>query len=110
MHDEDPAYYVVPDTRELIAQYLLLYATSSPDEDLSDLKSSEDRHLRLSVRIQNVKTMEMAGSSSIVCKQCGKSCKDIPHLVEHIGSGKTCKDRLIEEVQLTRVSKGLVKQ
>ncbi|MBT7153773.1 MAG: RND family transporter [Deltaproteobacteria bacterium] len=59
MHNEDPAYYVVPNSRELVAQYLLLYSLSSPDEDLSDLKSFDDRHARVSLRIENMTTAEM---------------------------------------------------
>lgn len=30
MHDDDPAYYRIPDDRELIAQYILLYEMSVP--------------------------------------------------------------------------------
>jgi len=59
MHNEDPAYYIVPDSRELVAQYLLLYSLSSPDEDLSDLKSFDDRNARVSLRIENMTTAEM---------------------------------------------------
>ncbi|MEN6472817.1 MAG: efflux RND transporter permease subunit [Syntrophaceae bacterium] len=32
MHDDDPRYYTIPDSRELIAQYLLLYSFSGSDE------------------------------------------------------------------------------
>lgn len=32
MHDDDPAYYIIPDSRELVAQYLLLYSFSGSGE------------------------------------------------------------------------------
>ena len=59
MHNEDPAFYTVPESRELVAQYLLLYSLSSPDEDLSDLKSFGDRLARVSLRIENMTTAQM---------------------------------------------------
>lgn len=34
MHDGDPAYYVIPDSRELIAQYLLLFSFSGGGDEL----------------------------------------------------------------------------
>ena len=60
MHNEDPAFYTIPETRELVAQYLLMYSLSSPDEDLSDLKSFDDRYLRVTLRIPNMTTSAMA--------------------------------------------------
>ena len=32
MHDDDPRYYTIPESRELVAQYLLLYSFSGGDE------------------------------------------------------------------------------
>jgi hypothetical protein len=32
MHDDDPRYYAIPDSRELIAQYLLLYSFSGAED------------------------------------------------------------------------------
>ena len=58
LNDENPANYVLPDTRNAIAQYLLMYSLSGPTEDLSDLKSFDDRYLRLSMRIPNMTTEE----------------------------------------------------
>ena len=34
MHDGDPAFYVIPDSRELVAQYLLLYSFSGGGDEL----------------------------------------------------------------------------
>lgn len=52
MHDDDPAYFKVPETREMVGQYLLLYSNNSPDEDLTDLMTFYGRHMRISVRFE----------------------------------------------------------
>lgn len=36
MHGDDPAYYVIPENRDLIAQYLLLYSISGDPHDLDN--------------------------------------------------------------------------
>ncbi|HXQ21924.1 MAG TPA: MMPL family transporter, partial [Candidatus Acidoferrales bacterium] len=35
MHDDDPAFYAVPETRRLVAQYLFLYSLSGPNDFVS---------------------------------------------------------------------------
>jgi hypothetical protein len=37
MHEEDPSYYRIPESRELIAQYLLLYSLSGDPQDFDNL-------------------------------------------------------------------------
>jgi len=59
MHDDDPNFYILPDSRELTAQYLLLYENSSPEEDLTDLKSMDERVMRISLKLQNMSTAKM---------------------------------------------------
>jgi uncharacterized protein len=54
MHNDDPSFYTIPKTRELIAQYLLLYEFSGPEEDLTDIRSAEGRYARISLKFQNV--------------------------------------------------------
>lgn len=59
MHNDDPAWHILPETRELTAQYLLLYENSSPDEDLSDLKDTSERHMRISLKLKNMSSSKM---------------------------------------------------
>ncbi|MGK5095424.1 efflux RND transporter permease subunit [Deltaproteobacteria bacterium TL4] len=47
MHNDDPAFDVIPETRDLVAQYLLLYENTGPEEDLSDYKTTDERYLRI---------------------------------------------------------------
>lgn len=49
LHDENPAYYTVPDNSRMVSQYLLLYRSAGPEEDLSDLISFEEDKLRMSL-------------------------------------------------------------
>lgn len=47
MNGGDPAYYRIPETRELVAQYLLLYSMSGDSEDLDVLVTPDGAYLRL---------------------------------------------------------------
>jgi uncharacterized protein len=60
MHGDDPAYDRLPDDRELIAQYVLLYELSLPQGlDLNDGVNFDKSATRLSVNIHNVKSREL---------------------------------------------------
>ena len=50
MHNKDEAYYVIPESRDLIAQYLLLYEMSG-GEGTEDWVDYDYRFLRLSVQV-----------------------------------------------------------
>ncbi|MDX1496444.1 MAG: efflux RND transporter permease subunit, partial [Salinisphaeraceae bacterium] len=56
LHGDDPAYYRIPDERELIAQYVLLYELSLPfGLDLNNQVNIDKSALRLSVRVKGQK-------------------------------------------------------
>ncbi|OGG99183.1 MAG: hypothetical protein A2600_05250 [Candidatus Lambdaproteobacteria bacterium RIFOXYD1_FULL_56_27] len=59
MHGDDPAWKILPDSSDLAAQYLLLYSNSSPTEDLTDLKTFDERKMRMSLRLVNRPTNQM---------------------------------------------------
>jgi uncharacterized protein len=60
MHGDDPAYYKIPDDRELVAQYLLLYEMSLPfGKDLNNLNDMEKSAMRFSVLLKRTSTKEM---------------------------------------------------
>ena len=58
MHNDKPSFYRLPENRNAVAQYLLLYSLSSPDEDLSDMIDISERYTRLSVRVPVLPTSE----------------------------------------------------
>ena len=59
MHNDDPAWYSIPETRELVAQYFLLYELSGPEEDLSDMKTHDERFMRISLKVVNMPTSRL---------------------------------------------------
>jgi predicted RND superfamily exporter protein len=54
LNSDNPAYYRLPDSREMAAQFLLLYDSSGANEDLSDIKDFDNRYLRLIVPMVNM--------------------------------------------------------
>jgi hypothetical protein len=52
MHGGDPAWHTVPESGDLVAQYLLLYGASSPREDLSNLVDLTQTTARVSARVK----------------------------------------------------------
>jgi hypothetical protein len=59
MHGDDPAYYRIPEDRELAAQYLLLYEMSLPfGLDLNNQVNVDKSSVRFIVTMQNMKSKE----------------------------------------------------
>lgn len=58
-HADDPAYHRIPDTREEVAQYLLLYESSGGEEAM-ELVSPDYRVASLELRIRIGRTVHMA--------------------------------------------------
>jgi predicted RND superfamily exporter protein len=57
MHGDDPAYYRIPEDRQLAAQYLLLYELSLPlGLDLKDRISTDQSATRVTATLSNVPT------------------------------------------------------
>ena len=59
LNADDPAFYRLPETREMTAQFLLLYGSAGANEDLSDIKDFEDRYARLTIPITNMPATDM---------------------------------------------------
>ena len=60
MHGDDPASYTLPESRDLAAQYLLLYEMSLPfGQDLNNQINVDKSSTRLTVTLENVSTREM---------------------------------------------------
>lgn len=57
--EDNPDFFILPDSAQMTAQLLLLYENSGPDEDLSDLKDFDQRHLRLTVPVVNMSASQM---------------------------------------------------
>ena len=59
LNGDDPAYYRLPDSREMTAQFLLLYDSSGANEDLSDIKDFDNQYSRLVVPVVNMTASDM---------------------------------------------------
>jgi predicted RND superfamily exporter protein len=60
MHGDDPAWYKLPNSRELAAQYLLLYEMSLPyGLDLNNQIDVDKQSTRLSVTLQTLSTQQV---------------------------------------------------
>ena len=59
LHEDDPAYYRLPEDRELSAQYLLLYELSLPyGLDLNDRINIDKSATRLTATLKNISTKQ----------------------------------------------------
>ena len=62
MHADEPAYYLLPDDKELAAQYLLLYEMSLPyGLDLNNQINMDKSATRIIATIQNLGSKEITG-------------------------------------------------
>lgn len=59
LNGDDTAYARMPDSREMAAQFLLLYDSSGANEDLSDINDFDLRYTRLMVPVVNMPALEM---------------------------------------------------
>ena len=60
MHGDDPAWYKLPDSRELAAQYLLLYEMSLPfGLDLNNQIDIDKKSTRITVTLKTLSTQEV---------------------------------------------------
>ncbi len=53
MNEEKPEFYLIPDSRNLIAQYILTYSFSGRDNDLDDFVDYTYRRARVRVRVSD---------------------------------------------------------
>ena len=72
-HNENEAYFRVPDSREMVAQYLLLYDS----EEIEDFVNSTFDHARISIRISE--------HSSLLQK---KLIDDVRNFINGLGNNK----------------------
>ncbi|HNY65758.1 MAG TPA: MMPL family transporter [Deltaproteobacteria bacterium] len=72
MHDGDPAYYAIPDTRELVAQYLLLYSFSGGEGELDSFVTYDFKDAQILLQMKS---------------QSGYLTKDVVELVSRFEKG-----------------------
>ncbi len=65
MHADDPAFYTVPENRDLVAQYLFLYSTSGDPQDFDSFVDNDYRRASVWVFLKNDSTT----NADIIAKQ-----------------------------------------
>lgn len=58
MHAGDPAFYSIPETRALVAQYLLLFSLSGQPQDLANVVDADYRHAVIQVLLKEDSTQK----------------------------------------------------
>ncbi len=66
MHEDEPAYYTIPESRDLVAQYLLLYSVSGDSDDFDRVVDYEYRKGHLIGRVNVTGTTEIAKTTKSV--------------------------------------------
>ncbi len=66
LNNDDPAFYRLPDSREMTAQFLLLYSTAGADNDFSEIKDFDNRYLRLVVPVINLTSREVREELDVI--------------------------------------------
>ena len=56
MHADDPAYYAIPESRELVAQYLFLYSLSGDPQDFDSFVDNDYRRATVWAFVKNDST------------------------------------------------------
>lgn len=59
LNGDNEEFYRLPDSPEMTAQFLLLYDSAGPNEDLSDIKDFDDRYARLVAPVINMPASQM---------------------------------------------------
>ena len=81
MHGDDPAYYRLPESRELAAQYLLLYELSLPyGLDLNDQIDVDKAQTRINVTLENLHTNEMLAIETRVAEWLEQNLPELSYL------------------------------
>lgn len=81
LNGDDPDFYKLPDTAEMAAQFLLLYDSAGPNEDLSDIKDFEDRYARLNIPLVNMVASETKAELDAVTEFMTSNYSDLNPLL-----------------------------
>lgn len=80
LHDEDPAWYRLPETKDLAAQYLLLYEMSLPfGLDLNDRINIDKTSIRLTATLKSLSTNELLALEKRANAWLAANAPDIRH-------------------------------
>ncbi|MEX0618095.1 MAG: MMPL family transporter [Pseudohongiellaceae bacterium] len=77
MNRDDPAFYRLPDSAAMSAQFLLIYDSSGANEDLSDVKDFNNRYLRINAPVVNMPASEMDRELALMERELARGYSDL---------------------------------
>jgi predicted RND superfamily exporter protein len=106
MHGDDPAWYVLPDSRELAAQYLLLYEMSLPyGLDLNNQVNVDKSATRLLITVRELSNVELK-DFEIRVQEWSKD--NLPVYMQSVGTGPLMMFSHISEKNIDGMLKGSI--
>lgn len=97
LNGDDPNYFRLPDSKEMTAQFLLLYESSGANEDLSDIKDFDNRYARLVVPIVNMPASAMKAELDIIDAHLGDNYSQLQPVITGTIALYTVQDIYISE-------------
>ncbi len=94
---DDPSFFRLPDSRNMAAQYLLLYDSAGAQEDLSDIKDFYQRHSRLLVPITNMPALQMREELDQITSYLDETLADYDTIITGTMVLKTQQDIYVVE-------------
>ncbi len=98
MNENRKEYSRIPETREMIAQYLLLYAMSGDPDDFDEVVDYEYRQANMRIRVNSDRSSVLKSVIGIVRAEAAKAFEELParvRLAGHVMTSYTFMDLII---------------
>jgi len=106
MHADDPSYYRVPDSRELAAQFLLLYEMSLPyGLDLNNQINVDKSATRLTVTLDNISSANMR---RVTEESQAWLTENAPEHMYSVGSGAAIMFSYVSGINISSMLQGSI--
>ncbi len=97
LNNDDPAYYRLPDSSNMAAQFLFLYESAGANEDLSDIKDFDNQSIRLVVPVINMKASDMQAELDAINSYLDREFAELDPVVTGTMALYTVQDVYVSE-------------
>ena len=97
LNNDDPAYFRIPDSREMTAQFLLLYESSGANEDLYDMRDFNNRYARLVAPVVNMPASQMTTELNLITSYLETNYQHLQPTITGNISLKTAQEMYISQ-------------
>ncbi len=99
MHGGDASYYIIPESQNLIAQYLLLYELALPQGlDLTNMVNVDKSASRMIVTLHNLSNSELLNFSNRIQEWIGKNSPSVINSSKDVGASLAFSRVTIENI------------